>query len=72
MIDYISYNNSGGENMNYNEILKSIALKNSTTPEVVEREMSIALKMAGISCSPKEFIEKTSTLIKKDYKSYLV
>ena len=58
--------------MNYNEILKSIALKNSTTPEAVEREMSIALKMAGIGCSPKEFIEKTSTLIKKDYKSNLV
>jgi len=58
--------------MNYNEILKSIALKNSTTPEAVEREMSIALKKAGIGCSPKEFIEKTSTLIKKDYKSYLV
>lgn len=51
--------------MNYNRILKQIAAKENISVKEVEREMEIAIRAAGLDCSPKEFIEKTALLVRK-------
>lgn len=49
--------------MKYNEILRVLAINEKTTQQEIENEMKIALKMAGLTCSPKEFIEQTATTL---------
>lgn len=50
--------------MNYKKLLKKIAHKENISVKELEREMSAALKAAGETCSVKEFIEKTSEIVK--------
>lgn len=51
--------------MKYNEFLKETAKANNTTPEKVITEMQNALKLAGLDCSPEEFIAIVSKEIKQ-------
>ena len=51
--------------MKYKEILRRIAKKEGVSVKRVETEMRQALILAGISSSPKEFIENVSSDIKK-------
>ena len=51
--------------MNYNKILRQIADRENISVKEVENEMRIAIKMAGLDCSPKEFIETTARLVKE-------
>ena len=52
--------------MKYNEILKQISIKENVPVKQIEQEMKTALKAAGITCSVKEFIQRTSIAV-KDY-----
>ena len=49
--------------MTYRKILKTIAKKNNTTVDNVEKEMMETLAMANIKCSPKDFIFTVSAII---------
>ena len=51
--------------MNYNQILKQIAVKENVSVKEVEKEMQAAIKAAGLDCSPKEFIETTALLVRE-------
>ncbi len=42
--------------MNYQKLLKQIAMEHNTTPEEVDNEMRNALHMAGFDISPTIFI----------------
>ena len=55
--------------MKYEEILNYISIKENVSKEEIEKEMQIAIKSAGLDCSPKDFIEIMTRLVKKDYKS---
>ena len=55
----------GGENMNYNDILKAIAKKYNTTPKQVETEMKLAIRSAGLNVSVQDFILKSTLQIKQ-------
>ena len=46
--------------MKYNEILKKIAKDNNSSKKAVEAEMERALRLAGVNCSVKEFIENAA------------
>ncbi len=50
--------------MKYKEILRTIAEKEGISTKQVEKEMLIALKIAGINISAKEFIETTASKLK--------
>lgn len=54
--------------MKYSKILKELATRENCSKAQIENEMKIALKFAGIDCSPKKFIEKVaSVMTSKDY-----
>ncbi len=56
--------------MKYQEILKTIAGKEQCSPKQIEKEMKKALQIAGISCSPKVFLQRITQNIQspKTYK----
>lgn len=59
--------------MKYKEILKQISKKEGISTREIEKEMKCALDIAGLNCSPKEFIRITSaslgkTIYSKSYK----
>lgn len=54
----------GGEIMDYNEILRQLALKENVSVAEIEKEMKAAIESAKINCSVKEFIETVSALVK--------
>lgn len=45
--------------MNYKKILKNIAEKEKISVKEVEKEMLVALRAAGMTCSVKVFLENT-------------
>ncbi len=51
--------------MNYQEILKTIAVQEQCSPKQIEREMKKALTSVGVTCSPKVFIKQINLQIKK-------
>ena len=53
--------------MNYNKILKQIAVKENISEKEIENEMKKAITMAGYDCSVQEFIEMSVKLLEKDY-----
>lgn len=60
--------------MNYNEILRQLAIKENVSVKEIEKEMKTAIKSAGLDCSVKEFIETTTAalILKKTIYSNLV
>ncbi len=52
--------------MKYKEILKQLAIKENVTEKEIEKEMQLAINLAGLNCSVEEFIKTSSKLI-KDY-----
>ena len=50
--------------MNYEAVVKEIAKRESVTVAEIENEMKKAIEIAGLKCSPKEFIEITSAMVK--------
>ncbi len=53
--------------MKYKEILKELSVKENTSPKNIEREMEFALKLAGLDCSVKKFLDSVIFLLNKDY-----
>ena len=51
--------------MNYKKILKEIADREQISPKEVEEEMTKALRLAGLNCSVKAFLQTTTALIKE-------
>lgn len=51
--------------MNYNKIISRMAKQENVTKEEIEREMKIAIALAGLDCSPKQFITKVATMVKE-------
>lgn len=51
--------------MNYNEIIRQLAIKENVSVEEIEKEMEAAIKYAELDCSAKEFIETTVALLKQ-------
>lgn len=51
--------------MTYEKNLKQLAIKENTSEKEIENAMQRAINMAGLDCSPKEFIEITSFFINK-------
>lgn len=52
--------------MEYEKILKIIALENNTTSEEVDKEIKAAIKSAGLDMPPELFIALTAAKIKND------
>ena len=52
--------------MRYEDVLKVLAVKNGVTEKEIENEMQLALKLAGLECTVKEFINDVSFLWTKD------
>ena len=48
--------------MRYEDVLKVLAVKNGVTEKEIENEMQLALKLAGLECTVKEFIHDVSFL----------
>ena len=46
--------------MRYEDVLKVLAVKNGVTEKEIENEMQLALKLAGLECTVKEFINDVS------------
>lgn len=70
LIDYILYYcYKGGNDMNYKQIIKTIAKSHNTSTKEVEREIKFALNQSGINIPPEMFIKIVSQKIKKDYLS---
>lgn len=53
--------------MKYRKILKQIAHENNISKKEVEKEMKLALRLAGMECSVKQFVEDTKYAIKGLY-----
>lgn len=51
--------------MKYKDIIKRIAQQEQVTEKEVEEDMKAALRMAGLDCSVKEFIETAALLCQK-------
>lgn len=51
--------------MKYKKILKELSTKNNIPVKQLEKEMQNAIKVAGLECTVKEFIEKGTKLIKQ-------
>ncbi len=51
--------------MNYKDILKQIARQEQISEKEVEEDMKAALRMAGLDCSVREFIENAARLCQK-------
>lgn len=45
-------------------IYEKVAEQHNTTPEEVEKEIRLALKLAGIELEPEQFIEMAADLIR--------
>ena len=52
--------------MKYKEILKQLSIKENVPVAEIEKEMKNAIKLAGLNCSVKEFLQTTTAFI-KDY-----
>ena len=50
--------------MDYNSVVKEIAKRERVTVSEIEKEMEKAIELAGLKCSPKEFIEITAAMVK--------
>lgn len=59
----------GGEFMNYQALLKIVALEYNTTPEEVESEIKEAIRAAGYDdvMTPELFISLIVAKVRKDY-----
>ena len=54
--------------MGYYDVLRKIAIKENISVEEVENEMKMAIALAGLDCSVKEFVEVTAaSIIKRRY-----
>lgn len=51
--------------MRYQDIIKAIAARERVPEETVENEMRQALRAAGVSCSPEEFILSAAVYAQK-------
>ncbi len=51
--------------MNYKKILRQIAIKENTSVKEIEREMTAAIRAAGLTCSVKHFIENAAESVKQ-------
>lgn len=51
--------------MKYENVLKVLALKNKVTEKEIENEMQLALELAGLDCTAKEFVEDISFFVSK-------
>ena len=51
--------------MRYEDVLKVLAVKNGVTEKEIENEMQLALKLAGLECTVKEFINDVSFFVNK-------
>ena len=51
--------------MRYEDVLKVLAVKNGATEKEIENEMQLALKLAGLECTAKEFINDVSFFVNK-------
>ncbi len=51
--------------MNYKDILKRIARQEQISEKGVEDDMKAALRVAGLDCSVREFIENAALLCQK-------
>ena len=60
---------SGGDKMTYKDILESAAREFNTTPDEIEKEMSAAVKSAGLNISPELFIALAAQETKKRIKN---
>ena len=53
--------------MKYRKILKELSMKENFSMKEIEKEMKKAIKIAGLKCSVKDFIELGSAIISRDY-----
>ena len=51
--------------MNYNKMLKQLALQENVSVKEIKREMQKALRCAGLNCSAKNFIKSTADSLKR-------
>ena len=55
----------GGETMNYDALLKTIADKYNTTPEDVDKNIKQAIELSGHNITPELFINLCAEKVKK-------
>ena len=51
--------------MSYDDIIKTLAIKENTTKEEIEKELSLAVKHTNLDCSASDLIFGVAELIKK-------
>ena len=51
--------------MNYKRIIKQIAASEKTSAKKVEKEMELAIRKAGLSCSVEDFLKIALTKVKE-------
>ena len=51
--------------MNYKKILKQLATKENVPEKEIEKEMELAISLAGLDCSARKFIDVATKTIEK-------